>query len=171
MRVAALAASVSVARSHLEPLRVLPERRLPADSFVAGAHAGPRGEVFGGRERAHVDADLGDQHLGGALLDAGDRHQQLTLAGERGDPLLDLVREPVDRLVEEVDVREDLPDDQRVLGLEAALERLAERGDLLAQLPVREVGEHVGVGRALRPARRASRGRTRRGCPTRRSRA
>jgi hypothetical protein len=27
--------------------------------------------------------------LGGALLDAGDCHQQVTLTGERGDPLLD----------------------------------------------------------------------------------
>ena len=132
-------------RSHLEPLRVLPERRLPPDSFVAGAHAGPGGEVLGGRERVHVDADLGDQHLGGALLDAGDRHQQLTLPGERGDPLLDLARQPVDRLVEEVDVREDLRDDQRVLGVKAAHERLPERGDLLAQL-------------ALWPARRARSG-------------
>ena len=93
--------------------------------------------MLGGGERAHVDADLGDQHLGGALLDAGDRHQQVTLAGERGDPLLDLGRQPVDRLVEEVDVREDLADDQRVLGVEAALERLAQRGDLLAQLALR----------------------------------
>ena len=86
-----------------------------------------------GGERAHVDADLGDQHLCGALLDAGDRHQQVTLAGEGGDLLLDRPRQPVDRLVEEVDVREDLPDDQRVLGLEATDERLAQRGDLLAQ--------------------------------------
>ena len=36
MRAAALADSASVARSHLDPLRVLVERRLPADSFWPG---------------------------------------------------------------------------------------------------------------------------------------
>jgi len=45
-------------------------------------------------------------------------------------------------------VREDLPDHERVLVLEAADERLAQCGDLLAQLPTREFGEHVRVGRA-----------------------
>src|ERR1035437_4976051 len=36
VRAAALADSVSVARSHLDPLRVLPERRLPADWSLPG---------------------------------------------------------------------------------------------------------------------------------------
>jgi hypothetical protein len=84
-----------------------------------------------------------------APLDAGDRHQQVTLASERGDPLLDLRRELVDPLVEEVDVRKDLPDDQRVLSVEAALERFAERGDLGAHTPAREIGEHDRFSRAL----------------------
>src|SRR3954462_9981928 len=49
---------------------------------------------------------------------------------------------------EKVDVSQDLADDQRVLALEATLERLAQRGDLLAQLPTRELGEHDRVARA-----------------------
>ena len=101
-----------------------------------------------GGERGHVDADLGDQHLSGALLDAGDRHQQLTLAGERADPRLDLVREAVDRFVEEVNVREDLGDDHRVLVVETSLEGFAERGELRAELSSREVGQHRWVGRS-----------------------
>jgi len=104
--------------------------------------------VLGGWEHAHVDADLGDQDLGGALLDARDRHQQVTVRRERAELLLDLGREPVDRLVEEVDVREDLPDDQRVLVGEAADQRLAQRRDLLAQLATCELCEHVRIGRA-----------------------
>jgi hypothetical protein len=54
--------------------------------------------------------DLGDQDLRDALLRAGDREQQVALGGERGDALLDLERQPCDRLVEKVDVREHLPD-------------------------------------------------------------
>jgi hypothetical protein len=61
----------------LLPLRVFPDRRFPADWSFAGALPGPRREVPGGRELAHVNADLGDQDLGAALLDARDRAQQL----------------------------------------------------------------------------------------------
>ncbi len=57
-----------------------------------------------------VDPDFGDQDLGGSLFDAGDPHQQVALAGERGDSLLDLGREAVDGFVEEVDMGEDMPD-------------------------------------------------------------
>ena len=104
--------------------------------------------MLGGCEGGHIDADLGDQHLGDALFDAGDAHQQVTLGSERAHPLLDIGREAVDRLVEKVDVREDLPDHERVLVLEAADERLPERGDLRAQLSARELREHGRVGGA-----------------------
>jgi len=71
LRTTALADSVSAPRSHLEPLRVAPVRCLPADS-LAGAEAGPGGEMAGAGEAAHVGSDLGQQHLGGAAVDAGD---------------------------------------------------------------------------------------------------
>jgi hypothetical protein len=58
------------------------------------------------RERGHVRADLGDDDLGGALLHAGNAAQQPDRRLERGDALLDGVREPVDLLVEEVQVGE-----------------------------------------------------------------
>ena len=48
-----------------------------------------------------------------------DRDQQVTLACVRLKARLDLGAEAADRFVEEVDVREDLPDDQGVLGLRA----------------------------------------------------
>ena len=38
-----------------------------------------------------------------------------------------------------LDVREDPADDERVLGIEAAVQRLAERGELHAELPERKV--------------------------------
>ena len=98
-----------------------------------------------GREAAHVRADLGEQHLGGAPVDAGDRVQQLELTGERAGQLLDPLRQGRDRLVEEVDLGEHLPDQQRVVAGEAALERFAQRGDLLAQRALGQLGEHLGV--------------------------
>jgi hypothetical protein len=88
------------------------------------------------------------QQLGGALLDAGDRAQQLNRRPERADLLFDRVREPLDLLVEEVQVREDRADQQRVQRLEATLQCLLQRRDLLAQLAAGQLGEHLGVGRA-----------------------
>ena len=47
--------------------------------------------MLGRREDAHVDADLGDQHLGGALIDPGDRHQCVAsdILGVSGRAMLD----------------------------------------------------------------------------------
>jgi hypothetical protein len=96
-------------------------------------------------ECAHITAGLGDQHLSGSTGDAGDRAQQLDRWRQRSQLLLDRVGEFADRFVEVVDVREDAPDDQRVLRVEAALERFAERREFGAQLALSEVSEHVGV--------------------------
>ena len=101
-----------------------------------------------GGEAAHVDADLGDDHLGGALLDAGDRAEQLNRGGERVELLFDLVGEQLDLLVEEVEVGEDRRDDQRVLAVETADQRLAQGGDLRAQPALRQLGQHLRVGGA-----------------------
>ena len=127
--------------------------------------------MLGGREDGHVGADLGDDHLGAAPLNPGDRAEQLNGRGERGDLLLDRVGEPVDLLVEEVDVGEDRPDPERVQVIEAALERLFERRELGAQPALGQLGKHLRVGGALDQRRRASPGRRRRGCRWRHSRA
>src|ERR1044072_8696683 len=82
-------------------------------AVVAGALSGPRCEVPGGGEDAHVCADLGDDDFGGAPLNARDRAQQFNGCVERGDAFLDRVREAVDLLVEEVQVREDRADQRR----------------------------------------------------------
>jgi hypothetical protein len=46
--------------------------RLPADSAARGVCLAQGGEVAGGREDAHVQADLGDEVLGGGDPEAGD---------------------------------------------------------------------------------------------------
>src|SRR5262249_20536355 len=121
----------------VEPFRALAGAAGAAASgrlVVARALAGEGGEVLRAREDAHVGADLGDQALGAAALDAGDRAEQLNGGRERADLLLDRLREPVDLLVEEVDVGEDRPDPGRVQPVEAALQRLPQQRQLPAQL-------------------------------------
>src|SRR5438045_2348339 len=50
---------------------------------VARAQAGPGGQVRRGGEPDHLDADLRDDHLSGALTDPRNRRQQLDLSSER----------------------------------------------------------------------------------------
>ena len=93
---------------------------------VTGTAAGPAGQVTGRREDGHVDADLSDHDFGRALGNSGDRGGQpdadLSCRAQLG---LDRVAEAGDLLVEEVQVSQDRADDQRVMGLEAALQRFA----------------------------------------------
>lgn len=77
--------------------------------------------------RAHVNPDLGNDHLSCAPLNGWDRKEQFNIRRESGNLLLDRVQEPVDLLVQEVDVREDRADPQRVRMIEAALERARRR--------------------------------------------
>jgi len=89
LRVAVRAASSSAMPSHLEPLRVRPERRFACGLVVAGAASGPGREVSGGREDAHVVADLSDHDLGGAPGDPGQAGGESDAGGERAQLFLD----------------------------------------------------------------------------------
>ena len=58
---------------------------VPAGGLVvAGAYPCPGGKVGRGGEAGHVPTGLGEDHLGGALPDAGDGDQQLDAGGETG---------------------------------------------------------------------------------------
>ena len=103
----------------------------------------------GGREDGHVGADLGDDHLGGAPLHAGDRAEQLNRRRRKGAICSSIASESRSICSSRKSMWARIcADDQRVLGVEAALERLAQRRQLLAQLPFGELGEHRRVGRA-----------------------
>jgi hypothetical protein len=99
--------------------------------------------VLRGRELPHVGADLGDQHLSGAPVHPRDRGKQRHLVRERGDHLPDPCRQQRDRLVQVVNVRQDLRDQQpMMLGAEPALERLPQRRQLGPQPPPGQLGQH-----------------------------
>jgi hypothetical protein len=108
--IAAIAASLSASFERFGAFAGAAGAAFAGRLVVAGALAGPGGEVPGCGEHAQVGADLGDQQLGCALLDARDRAQQLNRRPERADLLLDRVREPLDLFVEEVEVGEDRAD-------------------------------------------------------------
>ena len=161
--------------------RISPSQRLPwvvpagslfaAGDVVARAHPGPRGEVSGGREPGHVDADLGDDALGGPFADPGDRVEPVTGLAERGDHPVDLDVERGDRRFEVVDVVEDDPQHRGVMVPEPAAQRLAQLRDLLAQHALGQLGEHARDHVHRRSGRAASPGPTRPARPRPPSRA
>src|SRR5215218_7025513 len=117
---------MSATRSHREPLRVVPARCLPADSLLPG----------------QIPAQLAKCPAEGNWPMSVPISARMTSAvrwltpgmvinrassGERGDHPGDLVAEPVDGLVEVVQVRQQLAEQQGVMGAEAALQRLPQR--------------------------------------------
>ena len=113
----------------------------------------------GGGEAGHVPAGLGDDHLGGAPVDAGDGAQQVDLVLVGLDLGVDAGVEFADQGVEVVDVAQDLPAAEPVVVGEVADQGLGEGGLLPPHpapgqrsqlLPVAfpgdERGEHVPAG-------------------------
>jgi hypothetical protein len=69
-------------RSHFEPLRVRPERRLPADSSWPGHRPAQLTRCPAVGSDRHVGSDLGDDHLSGLLLDPGIVHNSRAAAAK-----------------------------------------------------------------------------------------
>lgn len=81
--------------------------RLAARAFaralvVARTHASPGGEVSRGRESGHIQPDLGHQDLGDPTTHAWDGVQSVQGVLKRAQPLLHFGAEPLDELVEGV---------------------------------------------------------------------
>jgi hypothetical protein len=72
----------------------------------------------------------------------------MTLEAIRGELGLDRLGEQLDLLVEEVQVGEDRPDQERVVCIKATLERFAQRCDLRAHPALGQIGQDLGVSRA-----------------------
>ena len=87
--------------------------------MITGTHAGPAGEMRGAGEVAHVDADFGHQHLGGAPLNARDRDQTFNRRCERGQQLLDAPAELGAGFLEVIDVGQQAGYQEAMVSVEA----------------------------------------------------
>ena len=140
---------VSAQSSHLEPLRVRARAAFAGRLVVAGAQPGPRGQLPGGREDRVMSAPISATiDLGGAPLDAGDRAQQLNGRRERARS----ARRSLGQTCAICSSRKSMcariaPTSSACMRVEAALQRLAQRRDLLAQPALGQLGQHLGVGR------------------------
>src|SRR5215216_1075110 len=92
----------------------------PASAFapalvVARTHPRPRSQVPIGGEAAHVRADLGQYCLRRTPSHSRDRLQSLNCFSERAHPLSNLRTQLFDGLLEEVDVRQLLSDEEALV--------------------------------------------------------
>ena len=112
--------------------------------------------MAGRREASHVDPDLGQDDFRSPVVDAWDGIQEPDLSCERDEAPLDLLGEPLDSVLEILDVREQLTDEERVVRVKVTLQRFAKLRELLAQLAFGELGKDRRIAGAPRRARRAS---------------
>ena len=127
---------------------------------VAGAEAGPGEEVAGGGEAAHVEADLGEDDLGGELTDAGDGGEERDRFAERAEVALHLRVDGGDGGGERVDLAEVQAEEEAVVRARPAGQGGADR--LGARLDPRadERAQPLAGRSRRRRARRARRGPT-----------
>lgn len=102
----------------------------------------------GTRELAHVDADFGQHHFGGAPLKAWDRDQTFNRLCDRGQQLLNAPAEFRASFLDVVDVGQQAAYHEAMVRPEATGQRLAQFRELLAQLAASQVGQHRRIGGA-----------------------
>src|ERR1039458_9574399 len=103
---------------------------------IAGTQARPRGQVRRAGEAAHGGAGRGDDDLHAPALQPGNLSQQPgRLLVAPGDPRADLTVEFRDRVVQEVQMRQDAGRDYSVMRAEVAAQGLGQLRDLRPQPP------------------------------------
>src|SRR3954454_24048016 len=145
---AAMAASSSAKSSHLEPSRVRPERRLPADWSLPGHWPAQDARCRADAKRVMSVPISARMHSAPRRWMPTIVHSSSTAGAKARELLLDRLRQALDVLVEEVDVGEDRANPEAVVLVEVARQRFARGGDLLAHLPPRELRQRVRIGLA-----------------------
>ena len=79
---------------------------------VAGAQAGPRGQVLGTRKPARIGADLGEDNLGPPAAHPGHRGEEVDGGLVGLQPLGNLGADPLQRLFEVVELAQVLGDQE-----------------------------------------------------------
>ena len=97
------------------------------------------------REPTHIGTDLGEDGSSGDGLDARNGLQQRQHFLEWSQAALDFRLDLGDRLIQCVDVRQDLPDQHQVVRLDTTLQRLAQFRKLGSESSAGQVGQDVRV--------------------------
>ena len=111
----------------------------PPALVVAGAEASPGSYLGRGAALGEVWPELGDDDLGDPLADPGDRVKASKVISERALTLGDLGADGVDALIEEVDHRQQLGEQEAMMGPQPSGQRPLEIWQLGAQLATRQL--------------------------------
>ncbi len=118
-----------------------------ARAFVlAGGSGGPCGDVIGIGKPTEVQAQFGEDHLGGAATDAGNRAQQRHRRGHRMHATHDLLVSGGDPNGAFINMAQELVQEEPLMVAHQALERGDEGVIFLAQSADGEAREDGGVG-------------------------
>ena len=125
--------------------------RLPTAPFagtlvLAGTHGAPATQVGGRGKPAHVAAGFRHDADRADAIDPRNRVQSGQHRFEWAQAPIDFRRHATDRLVEEVDLRQDPLDEKRVVRPKPALQGAPEVSQFLAQPSSRQVGQDHRVG-------------------------
>ena len=109
------------------------------------------------RKGAQVEADFRDDAFNRALVHPRDRIQGRQRRRERAQLLRDRVTQPLDRLLQIVEMRQQFADQPRVVSPKAPDQGLSQRRQLGAQAAFGQLGQHVRIGDALHQGLRIAR--------------
>src|ERR1035438_2313185 len=107
---------------------------------VPWAHASPRHQSAGRAKPAHVHANLGYHYFRRPKINPRDGVEEVNRPGERGDHRRYVVAQPLNGLIDVLQVCEQLADKQPGRWWGPAAERFSQRRQLLTQLALSQFG-------------------------------
>lgn len=120
-----------------------------ATLFIAWTDSRPRRQVLGTRKTAHVHSNLCQDSCRSGRLNAGhtlDKHHGLL---EGLQVLLHGALELSQGRLQKVNVSQQLPEHEAMMGQESAFQRALHLRDLFAQHASRQLGQHFGIRRPV----------------------
>jgi len=118
---------------------------LASTLVVSRAQAGPRDQVPGGREAAHVAADLGKDDASAQFVDPRNGGQQVDGGAKGLDLSVDLLIDGADRRVDGVDLLQMQAQQKAVMPGEAAAQRFAQFLGRCFDPAMRQLGQFLGI--------------------------
>ncbi len=126
-----------------------PTELFAGTALVARTDPGPRSEMSGAREAAHVRADLGDDGRSRDSSGRGPGQQEFQgffLLGNQGG---NIHLHPMDRSIQVVEVVEQFANEQPVMRLDPPIQSQTQRGQLFAQSSFGQLGQDLWVRLSL----------------------
>src|SRR5438876_8582697 len=105
---------------------------LAAALLIAGSHPRPRGDMALGGKARHIIANFSENAADGEPLQAGDLHDAVNGLLVGTEALLNLHRQAMQTLFQELDMLEQMLEQDAMMGIDASFQGLTQLGQLTA---------------------------------------